>query len=177
MLWQRFHLKQNLFEVALLTSGNVTRWYPEDKPYLDPRTATIPLNTYFAEGMQLNGLSIYAGEILANMSLIDLVKSHNQSIYIWGPPLNNSKDIDYLIEKGVDGLIIDKNDKFVTQTNPENQDDSKLLEYPEYMLYPEYYYGPVRFPGNRFPSNRFPSNRFPGKHFRGINFRRKSFSL
>ena len=106
--------------VALLTSGDVIRWDPKEKPYLDPRATTVPLNTYFAKGMQLNGLSVWDKELLANTSLIDFIKSHNLSVYIWGAQMNNTKVIQILLEHGADGLIFDNLDKVLAKKDQEN---------------------------------------------------------
>ncbi|XP_054168301.1 glycerophosphocholine phosphodiesterase GPCPD1-like [Oppia nitens] len=109
------HLKQNLLDVSLLTSGDVEHWDPKDIPYWDPRATTIPLGTYFAEGMNLSGLSIQAKDLLADPTLIPFVKSHKRKVYIWGGQLNNLDVINKLKAQGADGLIFDKIDKILAQ--------------------------------------------------------------
>ncbi|CAG2162886.1 unnamed protein product [Oppiella nova] len=102
------HLKQNKLAVSLLTSGDVQHWDPKAVPVSDPRGTTIPLGTYFAEGMGLSGLSIYARDLLANKTLIPFVKSRNQKVYIWGGLLTSLDVIQELRDAGADGIIFDK---------------------------------------------------------------------
>ena len=97
----------------MLTSGDVRHWNPAAKEYEDPRATTIPKSTYFARGMNLNGVSIKADDLLANRSLIPFVKSHGLSVYIWGDKLNNLQVLGSLLRDGADGLIFDKIDKLM----------------------------------------------------------------
>jgi len=101
-------LKQNKFAVAFLTSGDVVKWDPKAVPFLDSRATTIPLGTYFAQSMKLKGLSVKANDLLKDRTLINFVKSHNQSLYVWGNLLNSLEVIESLKKDGADGLIFDK---------------------------------------------------------------------
>ena len=105
----RIQLKQNLLDVALLTNGDIKHWDPKAVPIRDPRAHTIQLGAYFTEGMGMNGMSIVAKDLLADLSLIKFVKSrNNQNVYIWGSQLNSLDVINKLKANGADGLIFDK---------------------------------------------------------------------
>ena len=121
-------MKQNKFAVALLTSGDIVRWNNKSKPYLDPRATTIPLNTYYSEAMNFKGLSINSRDLLANNSLIGLVKSRNLSLYVWGEQLNSKHILNNLIQLGADGLIFDRIDKILSSTDPEHSTENSAAK-------------------------------------------------
>lgn len=103
-------LKQNKYPLLFLTQGQTDK-YP---PYLDTRTASIPMATYFALSAGLLGINVHAEDLLRDFSLINFVKEHKLVLFCWGEDINHSDVIRSFKEQGVDGVIYDKVDEFNT---------------------------------------------------------------
>ncbi|KAH6946008.1 hypothetical protein HPB50_011128 [Hyalomma asiaticum] len=109
-------LKQNKYPLLFLTQGQ-TEKYP---PYLDTRTSTIQMGTYFALCTHILGINVHTEELLREPSLITFIKEHKLILFCWGDDNNHSETIASLKRKGVDGVIYDKLDLFITR-GPENE--------------------------------------------------------
>ncbi|GBL93344.1 Glycerophosphocholine phosphodiesterase GPCPD1 [Araneus ventricosus] len=101
-------LKQNKYPLLFLTQGETDK-YP---PYLDTRTATIPMGTYFALNTGILGINVHAEDLMRDPSHISFVKDRNLVLFCWGEDINHSDVIKSLKEQGVDGVIYDKVDEF-----------------------------------------------------------------
>ncbi|KAG8177265.1 hypothetical protein JTE90_021266 [Oedothorax gibbosus] len=101
-------LKQNKYPLLFLTQGETIK-YP---PYLDTRTASIPMATHFALNTGLLGIDVHAEDLIRDPSHIPFVKDHNLILFCWGDDINHSDVIRSLKEQGVDGVIYDKVDEF-----------------------------------------------------------------
>ncbi|KAK8759228.1 hypothetical protein V5799_003141 [Amblyomma americanum] len=99
-------LKQNKYPLLFLTQGQ-TEKYP---PYLDTRTSTIQMATYFALCTHILGINVHTEELLREPSLITFVKEHKLILFCWGEDNNHAETITSLKRKGVDGVIYDKLD-------------------------------------------------------------------
>ncbi|XP_064474264.1 glycerophosphocholine phosphodiesterase GPCPD1-like isoform X2 [Ornithodoros turicata] len=102
-------MKQNKYPLLFLTQGQ-TEKYP---PYMDPRTSTVPIATYFALSASILGVNVHTEDLLRNLSLIQFVKGKHLILFCWGEDNNHSAIIMNLKERGVDGVIYDKVDMFV----------------------------------------------------------------
>lgn len=109
-------LKQNKYPLLFLTQGQTDK-YP---PYLDTRTSTIQMGTYFALCTHILGINVHTEELLREPSLITFVKEHKLILFCWGDDNNHSETISSLKRKGVDGVIYDKLDLFIAR-GPENE--------------------------------------------------------
>ncbi|XP_077486025.1 glycerophosphocholine phosphodiesterase GPCPD1-like [Amblyomma americanum] len=102
-------LKQNKYPLLFLTQGQ-TEKYP---PYLDTRTSTIHMATYFALCTHILGINVHTEDLLREPSLIGFVKERKLILFCWGEDNNRSETIASLKRKGVDGVIYDKLDVFI----------------------------------------------------------------
>lgn len=102
-------LKQNKYPLLFLTQGQ-TEKYP---PYLDTRTSTVQMATYFALSTHILGINVHTEELLKQPSLIPFVKDHKLILFCWGEDNNHSDTITNLKRKGVDGVIYDKLDVLI----------------------------------------------------------------
>lgn len=80
--------KQNKYPVLLLTSGENTKY--ED--FLDPRTWSIKNGVLFGEMSGLLGLSAMAEAVTRNPLQLEMVRKHQQIIFVWTDD-QNDKDI------------------------------------------------------------------------------------
>ncbi|XP_064457256.1 glycerophosphocholine phosphodiesterase GPCPD1-like isoform X2 [Ornithodoros turicata] len=103
-------LKQNKYPLLFLTQGQ-TEKYP---PYLDPRTSTVHIATYFALCTDILGVNVHTEDLLKNPALIPFIKKHKLILFCWGEDNNHSDTISSLKMKGVDGVIYDKVDLFIS---------------------------------------------------------------
>lgn len=103
-------LKQNKYPLLFLTQGQTDK-YP---PYLDTRTATILIATYFALNMGILGINVHAEDLIRDPAHIPFVKDRKLVLFCWGDDINHSDVIRSLKEQGVDGVIYDKVDEFAT---------------------------------------------------------------
>ncbi|GFT96818.1 glycerophosphocholine phosphodiesterase GPCPD1 [Nephila pilipes] len=101
-------LKQNKYPLLFLTQGETDK-YP---PYLDTRTSSIPMATYFALNTGLLGIDVHAEDLIRDPSHIPFVKDRNLVLFCWGDDINHTDVIRSLKEQGVDGCIYDKVDEF-----------------------------------------------------------------
>ncbi|XP_013781830.1 glycerophosphocholine phosphodiesterase GPCPD1-like [Limulus polyphemus] len=116
-------LKQNKYPLLFLTQG-VTDKYP---PYLDCRTSSIPMATFFCRSAGILGVNAHTEELLRDLSLISFVTSCNLVLFCWGEDNNNRETIQQLKAAGVDGVICDRVDEFASH----KQGDIIFLLSPE----------------------------------------------
>ncbi|XP_077562303.1 glycerophosphocholine phosphodiesterase GPCPD1-like isoform X4 [Haemaphysalis longicornis] len=107
-------LKQNKYPLLFLTQGQ-TEKYP---PYLDTRTSTVYMATYFALSTHILGINVHTEELLREPSLIAFVKEHKLILFCWGEDNNHAETIASLKQKGVDGVIYDKLDVLIMRGTP-----------------------------------------------------------
>ncbi|XP_077527185.1 glycerophosphocholine phosphodiesterase GPCPD1-like [Haemaphysalis longicornis] len=106
-------LKQNKYPLLFLTQGQTDK-YP---PYLDTRTSSICMATYFALSIHIMGINVHTEELRRHPSLVAFVKQHKLILFCWGEDNNNAETIANLKDKGVDGVIYDKLDTLITRTH------------------------------------------------------------
>ncbi|EEC08260.1 glycerophosphoryl diester phosphodiesterase, putative [Ixodes scapularis] len=102
-------LKQNKYPLLFLTQGQ-TEKYPA---YLDTRTSSVQMATYFAMCTHILGINVHTEELLKQPTLIPFVKQHKLILFCWGEDNNHSGTITCLKRKGVDGVIYDKLDVLI----------------------------------------------------------------
>ncbi|GIY81252.1 hypothetical protein CDAR_430131 [Caerostris darwini] len=101
-------LKQNKYPLLFLTQGETDRY----TPYLDTRTSSIPMATYFALNTGILGIDVHAEDLIRDPGHISFVKDRNLVLFCWGEDINHSDVIKSLKDQGVDGVIYDKVDEF-----------------------------------------------------------------
>ena len=82
-------LKQNRYEVALLTSGNTTQFDPSEQLYHDPRTTSVEHGVAFVQSMAMKGLSLLVDDVMHTAAHIGFIRARGLSLYLWGDRLDN----------------------------------------------------------------------------------------
>lgn len=101
--------KQNRHPVLFLTQGE-TKKYPQ---YEDSRTWDVETAIQFAVAESLQGVCIHAESLLKDPMLIEKGKKSGLWVISWGDDNNCQENVKFLMEKGVDGVIVDGIDKFL----------------------------------------------------------------
>ncbi|XP_023930021.1 glycerophosphocholine phosphodiesterase GPCPD1 [Lingula anatina] len=96
--------KQNKYPVLFLTMGETDLW----EPYDDKRTLSIPQASEFALCEEFLGVNVHSEDLLKTPNLVNQVKEAGLVLFCWGEDNNNSSNIAYLKELGVNGLIYDR---------------------------------------------------------------------
>jgi len=108
--------KQNKYPVLLLTAGENTKY--ED--FLDPRTWSIKNGVLFGEMSGLLGLSAMAEAVTRNPLQLEMVRKHQQIIFVWTDDQNDKDIVKHLKQLGVNGVIYDRmdqnNDKIIKES-------------------------------------------------------------
>lgn len=121
-------LKQNKYPVLFLTMGQSSRW----ESYYDCRTHSIKYGACYAQEEQILGINVHAEEILKSPDIIQDVKNMGLIVFCWGEDNNDTKNIKFLKEKGVSGVIYDRiSDYKPTEGNifkMEHQSKLRLLQ-------------------------------------------------
>jgi len=106
-------LKQQRFDVYLLTSGNLESFKhpaPWDV-YWDLRTRTVSANIAFARSMNMDGLSLYSEHLYqVEMADVDRIRQAGLRLAVWGESVNTRCKALELFQRGVNILILDKVD-------------------------------------------------------------------
>lgn len=96
--------KQSKYPILFLTQGETTKW----PPYLDTRTSTTSMATYFARSAGILGINVHTEEILRDHTLVKMVKESNMVMFCWGDDNNDPNVIELLRTLGLDGIIYDR---------------------------------------------------------------------
>lgn len=103
-------LKQNKYPVLFLTQGQ-SKKFP---PYLDPRTASIPMAIYFARSAGILGIDVHTEDLLEDQSAVRQCKDANLIMFSWGEDNNDPRVITFLRNLGLHGVIYDRIDEHKT---------------------------------------------------------------
>lgn len=102
-------LKQNQYPVLFLCNTND----PKAK-LLDPRGDSLLRAAYFAQTMELFGIAANARDILDSSSEISYIRERNIRLFAWGSETRLEECRKSLKDIGVDGIIYDRMNHFLT---------------------------------------------------------------
>uniref|UniRef100_T1J784 GP-PDE domain-containing protein n=1 Tax=Strigamia maritima TaxID=126957 RepID=T1J784_STRMM len=105
-------LKQNRYPILFLSQGQTDKW----PPYLDTRTISIPMATYFARSAGILGIDVHTEEILKDHGLVCMVKECDLVMFCWGDDNNDPEVMTLLRTLGLDGIIFDRIDEHNQKT-------------------------------------------------------------
>lgn len=103
------HEKQNRIPVFFLTQGE-TKKYPQ---YEDSRTWDAETAIQFAVAESLRGVCVHTESLLKEPVLIERGKTRGLWMICWGDDNSSKENVRFLMDRGADGIILDRIDEFI----------------------------------------------------------------
>jgi glycerophosphocholine phosphodiesterase GPCPD1 len=99
--------KQNRYPTFFLTQGDTVRY----EPYRNPLTASSEMAINFALAEGLLGVCFPSEELMRTPEIIDRAIDNDLVSFVWGDDLDETENIEYMKEMGLDGVIYDRIDE------------------------------------------------------------------
>uniref|UniRef100_A0A914Z835 GP-PDE domain-containing protein n=1 Tax=Panagrolaimus superbus TaxID=310955 RepID=A0A914Z835_9BILA len=97
-------LKQNKYPILFLCVGITTRYVP----FLDQRSATSEMAINFAASQSILGVNFHSEDLLREASPVKKAHEFGLVSFVWGDDLDDRKNVEYMKQIGVDGIIYDR---------------------------------------------------------------------